>query len=99
MRMVVTFILGVASLGPGVATPASLSAPVGEAKTSANDAKPGTEANLPRVDLYGDALPQGAVARLGTMRFRQFDLEAMGLSADGRVLVTKSCAGGKVSAW
>ena len=66
---------------------------------SASADEPAPQAKQPRVDLYGDPLPPGAVARLGTARMRQDDVEAMGLSPDGRVLITKSVADGSVRAW
>jgi RNA polymerase sigma factor (sigma-70 family) len=74
--------------------------PIGrETEASVSDDRPAAQAKQPRVDLYGDSLPAGAVARLGTMRFRQDDIEAMGLSPDGRVLITKSCHRGSICAW
>ena len=63
-------------------------------------------AALPRVDLYGDPLPPGAIARLGTLRFRYRDIfSAAAFSPDGQfvvgagnggILVMWECASGKL---
>jgi WD40 repeat protein len=51
-----------------------------------------------RTDLYGDPLPPGAVARLGTIRLRHADGRAVTFSEDGKRLI--SCGiGGEVRVW
>ncbi len=47
------------------------------------------ESQSPRTDRYGDDLPSGALARFGTVRFRQGNsIYALDLSPDGRSLLT-----------
>src|SRR4051794_19830286 len=44
-----------------------------------------------RVDALGDPLPRGALARLGTMRFRQSDCpDAVAISPDGTLAAAAS---------
>ncbi len=55
---------------------------------------PATRAQPPgqgAVDLLGDPLPDGAVARLGTLRLKHGAVvESMAFSPDGRILASKS---------
>lgn len=48
-------------------------------------------------DLYGDPLPEGAFARLGTTRLADLDGSPVAFSPDGRQLI--SCADGKITSW
>jgi WD40 repeat protein len=48
-------------------------------------------AKAPRLDLHGDPLPEGAMARLGTVRFQASEhVVAVALSPDGSTLATAS---------
>jgi WD40 repeat protein len=50
-----------------------------------------------KTDLYGDPLPPGAVARLGTMRLRHAQADVV-FSKDGKRLISCGC-GGEVRIW
>src|ERR1700722_14427407 len=51
--------------------------------------EPLSENKNPRKDIYGDLLPDGAIARLGTIRFRYSSQGLAGIcfSKDGRSLI------------
>jgi WD40 repeat protein len=58
----------------------------------------GEDAKTPRTDLYGDPLPPGAVARLGTMRLRHADGRALAFSKDSKHLISCNHEG-EVRVW
>jgi WD40 repeat protein len=54
----------------------------------------------PRVDLYGDPLPVGAVARLGSARFRHGGaVHSVAFSADGKLLAASSDGDNRIVIW
>jgi RNA polymerase sigma factor (sigma-70 family) len=65
-------------------------APRRPAKDIAQAPEP-TRGKKPRLDLHGDPLPDGALLRLGTVRFRHPDgANCLILSPDGRYLATRN---------
>jgi RNA polymerase sigma factor (sigma-70 family) len=60
---------------------------------------PAAPADRPRVDRYGDPLPAGAVARIGTARLQHGDyIWSLAFSPDGKALVSTS-GDGTVRLW
>lgn len=52
------------------------------------------EKKLPRTDLYGDPLPPGAVARLGTHRLRHlWEINSVGYAPDGKTIASADGTG------
>src|SRR5262249_30908279 len=62
-------------------------------------ANPATSQAQPRVDARGDALPPGAVARLGSVRFLHEDsVRSLALSPDGSIVMA-GCHSNGVRLW
>ena len=54
----------------------------------------------PRLDLYGDPLPEGAVARMGTLRFRESQgIHHIAFSPDLRLVATASYKDSTATLW
>src|ERR1700686_1957798 len=58
-----------------------------------------TKESKVRLDLYGDALPAGAVARLGTLRFRHADVIAFAAFLPGGKSVVTVGDDGIICVW
>jgi WD40 repeat protein len=61
-------------------------------------APPATEAPQPHTDRYGDPLPHGVVARLGTLFFRQPWVGCLAYSPDAKLLASGG-SDGRVQLW
>ncbi len=90
------FALGVLLAVAGLVTALTLgAAPQPQAPAAPAPAGPPAKApERPRVDRHGDPLPPGAIARLGTVRFRVTDeVQALAYAPDGKTLAVASYGG------
>jgi RNA polymerase sigma factor (sigma-70 family) len=69
-----------------------------EAEPQRTTQEPAAEGGKSRTDAHGDPLPQGAVARLGTVRFNHGDgLNALYFLPDGKTILSEG--GGTICLW
>lgn len=102
-RMVCLFMLIFVAVGAGAIMPRAFLA--GSQESSAEPPQPTVVGEAPkppgsvpqkRLDIHGDPLPPGAVARLGTVRFRHEDaIGPFAISPDGRTIVAAPLMFGK----
>src|SRR5580704_15053380 len=63
------------------------------------DLPPTREKQAPHTDCYGDLLPEGAIARLGTVRFRLgSEVQTAAVAPDGSIIAS-STGGGMIYLW
>src|SRR4051812_44690794 len=53
----------------------------------------------PAADLYGDPLPAGALARMGTVRGRDSEAGCLAFSPDGKLIATSPINGDYIRLW
>jgi RNA polymerase sigma factor (sigma-70 family) len=71
-----------------------------QSQKPAENRQPKTDGQQMKVDLHGDPLPEGAVARLGTVRFRHAGaVRAVAFSPDGKLLAASSDDKNMVVLW
>jgi RNA polymerase sigma factor (sigma-70 family) len=91
--MTLGLLLGVAAGGVAMLTPHTPRSQHPQAERPAEPPKAEDKAAI-RVDRYGDPLPPGAVARLGSLRFHVPDqIKALAFAPDGKTLAASSYAG------
>jgi RNA polymerase sigma factor (sigma-70 family) len=91
----VTLLAGLLVTGMGLLIPAAIISPTIVNESSPPAAPPSqSQAKSARVDDYGDPLPDGALRRLGTLRFRHGGgIENLLLTPDGKTLVSNDYYG------
>jgi RNA polymerase sigma factor (sigma-70 family) len=109
VKMLIALVLPALVVGLGLGMHSLLAGPDGTAPKQAGNeatrqeavppiADQAANAVAPALDHYGDPLPPGAIARLGTVRFRtDSDTWALTFSRDGKMLVGNT--GGRLVVW
>jgi RNA polymerase sigma factor (sigma-70 family) len=93
--------LTVGNVGRESASPAAMVIPRVSVRVEPA-AIPIQQAQKPQLDLWGDPLPAGALARLGTVRFRTgggYGFGALGFLADNKTVVSVTHEGQSVGLW
>jgi WD40 repeat protein len=101
MAVGLLLLAGVLAAGMGAFSPARPAAQQTEKPSTVNVPEPKPEKQSPpRTDRYGDPLPPGALARLGTLRWRHGDqVTAVAFSPDGATLASGSYSGEAIHLW
>ncbi len=92
--LALSLLLGVTAGGLAMLTPGASMSPLPQAERPAETPKAEDKITV-RVDRYGDPLPPGAIARLGTLRFRIdcHRVEQLAFAPDGKTLAAASSRG------
>lgn len=83
---ILVFSAGLAAGGVGMLLPKQPE----QEPTTASAGKSAAEKVEPRTDLYGDPLPEGAIVRMGSLRFRHPGLYHFGFRDEGKTVVSSA---------
>jgi RNA polymerase sigma factor (sigma-70 family) len=95
-------VVGILAVAVGYGAQQVLFAQSAKPLAESSDRSPGVQAEPARIDAYGDPLPEGAIQRLGTVRFRTGGGTVIGLflGADGKTLISNTFVGARaVQVW